>query len=519
MTRSAAGRGPDRSGRRGPPLAWPAVGLAIVVLWLFGASDAGASGPVPTPDPVLEAGGSAALLREAVAEGTLPELGWPDRTDDREAVRRLYEARGYSTVWTRGGRATRQAATVADLLEASAQKGLAPGDYGAPGWRERFAALGAAARPGPAELARLDLTLTAALMRYASDLQRGRVDPRCLGLYREGGFGPGSASGEGGAAGLDLAAVAAEVAVAADPGAVLAALEPPFPGYRRLLVALGRHRELAPADPEQASRASRIGLTLERWRWAPRRLERPPVVVNVPEFRLRAFDDSGREAFSTEVVVGEACGHPTPIFAAAIDAAVFRPAWYVPTSIARGEIVPIARRDPGYLARKGYEIVGHEGEPATAELLSAVAGGALRLRQKPGPGNALGLVKLRIPSRYAVHLHDTPAPALFAEPRRDFSHGCIRVADPAGLALWALRDVPGWDAAAVDRAMHGSRDELAVPLEPPIPVLVAYATAVAPEDGELLFFDDLYGHDARLRDALDRGRPYPRLGACAGGSG
>jgi murein L,D-transpeptidase YcbB/YkuD len=243
------------------------------------------------------------------------------------------------------------------------------------------------------------------------------------------------------------------------------------------------------------------------------------VVVNVPEYRLRAFDDSGREAFSTEVVVGEACGHPTPIFAAAIDAVIFRPAWYVPTSIARGEIVPIARRDPGYLARKGYQIVGHEGEPATAELLSAVAGGALRLRQKPGPGNALGLVKLRIPSRYAVHLHDTPATALFAEPRRDLSHGCIRVADPAGLALWALRDVPGWDAAAVERAMHGSQNELAVPLEPPIPVLIAYATAVAPEDGELLFFDDLYGHDARLRDALDRGRPYPRLSACAGGSG
>jgi murein L,D-transpeptidase YcbB/YkuD len=219
------------------------------------------------------------------------------------------------------------------------------------------------------------------------------------------------------------------------------------------------------------------------------------------------------------VVVGVACGHQTPIFAAAIDAVIFRPAWYVPTSIARGEIVPIARRDPGYLARKGYQIVGHEGEPATAELLSAVAGGALRLRQKPGPGNALGLVKLRIPSRYDVHLHDTPAPALFAEPRRDFSHGCIRVADPAGLAAWVLRDVPGWGPERIDQAMHGSRDELAVPLVPPNPVLIAYATAVAREGGELLFFEDVYGHDARLREALDRGRPYPRLGACAGGSG
>lgn len=113
-----------------------------------------------------------------------------------------------------------------------------------------------------------------------------------------------------------------------------------------------------------------------------------------------------------------------------------------------------------------------------------------------------------------MHLHDTPATALFAEPRRDLSHGCIRVADPAGLAAWVLRDVPGRDRERVERAMHGGRDELTVHLDPPNPVLVAYATAVAPEEGEVLFFDDVYGHDPRLREALDRGRPYPRLGAC-----
>jgi murein L,D-transpeptidase YcbB/YkuD len=478
MNRSASGRSPEPSERRVSRVAWLALAITVVSLGLAGAE--------------------------------IPELGWPDPSDDPDALRRFYEARGSALAWSRGGRPTAQARAVADLLDESAAKGLSPADYAAPGWRERIARLGTSA--GPAELARFDRMLTASLLRYASDLRRGRVDPRCLGAHFDPGLDP--AWGEPGEP--DLAAVAAEVAAAADPAAPLAALEPPFPGYRRLLAGLSRYRELPPAESD---RASKIELTLERWRWAPRRLERPPVVVNVPEFRLRAFDAAGEVAFTTEVIVGEACRHQTPIFTAPIEAVVFRPAWYVPTSIARGEILPAAARDPGYLARKGYQIVGREGETPTPALLAAVADGTLRLRQRPGPDNALGLVKLQVRSRYAVHLHDTPAPALFAEPRRDLSHGCIRVADPAGLALWALRDVAGWDAAAIDRAMHGSRDELAVPLEPPIPVLVAYATAVAPEDGELLFFDDLYGHDARLRDALERGRPYPRLGACAGGSG
>jgi murein L,D-transpeptidase YcbB/YkuD len=515
LTRSATGDRTDRSERtpRGP--AAPAPGLGMAALCLAGALGALAAPGTPGPQPP-ESGGPTELLLETLAGREIPELGWPDRSDDPEAVGRFYERRGFTPAWSRGGRPTRQAQAVVGLLEASAAKGLDPADYGAPGWQERFAGLRASGGSEPAELARLDRMLTASLVRYASDLDRGRVDPRCLGIDLDPGLDPVTGRLEE----PDHAATAAAAAAAADPLAVLAALEPSSPGYRRLLGGLSRQRELARRDPTLSSGISSIELALERWRWAPRALERPSVVVNVPEFRLRAFDEAGRVAFSTEVVVGEACGgHRTPIFAAVIDAVVFRPAWYVPTSIARGELVPAAARDPGYLRRRGYEIVGREGEAPTAELLSGVATGGLRLRQKPGPGNALGLVKFSIRSRYDVHLHDTPAGALFAEPRRDFSHGCIRVADPSGLAVWVLRDLAGWGPERVRQAMHGTRDELAVTLRPPTPVLVAYATVVATEEGELAFFEDIYGHDVRLRAALDRGRPYPRYGACGEAQG
>jgi murein L,D-transpeptidase YcbB/YkuD len=251
-------------------------------------------------------------------------------------------------------------------------------------------------------------------------------------------------------------------------------------------------------------RVRQIELALERWRSTPRQLERPVIVVNLPEFRLRAFDEAGQVAFTTKVVVGRAGGHQTPLFADRMRTVVFRPSWYVPASLARREIVPELEKDPERLAREGYQILGASGRDLDPDILADLRSGALRLRQRPGPGNALGPVKFVFPNRWNVYLHGTPKTSGFARARRDLSHGCIRVADPIGLAEWVLRDHPDWDRKRILDAVALDQRERAVTLDAPLSVQLAYHTVVVDENGEVLFLDDLYGHDARLERALRR---------------
>jgi len=263
-----------------------------------------------------------------------------------------------------------------------------------------------------------------------------------------------------------------------------------------------------------AARVEQIELALERWRWLPE-LGSQLVGVNVPEFALYAVRReqpgvSGEDRLRMKVIVGRAFRTETPNFVGRMNEVVFRPYWNVPLSIARGEVVPKQRRDPGYFGREGFEIVDGAGnwQPTNASTLSAVAAGSLQVRQRPGSKNALGLVKFLFPNRYNVYLHGTPAVSLFARPRRDFSHGCIRVEDPVALAEWVLRDDPAWTRARIVEAMNGEESS-SVRLATPIPVFVVYATVVADDDGTVRFFSDLYGQDAKLSRLLAAGYPYP----------
>jgi len=263
-------------------------------------------------------------------------------------------------------------------------------------------------------------------------------------------------------------------------------------------------------------RVRQIELTMERWRWLPARLESAPIIVNIPQFRLFAFEstsDSEAMIRQMDVIVGKAFhATQTPVFSADMTYLVFHPYWEVPYDIARKEIVPAARRDPTSISRHQMEIVRGGGDaatamPDTAENIELLAEGALRVRQKPGPNNSLGLVKFMLPNPYNVYLHGTPAQALFGESRRDFSHGCVRVSDPMGLAQYVLRDSPEWTRERILDAMNGDKP-LIVPLKNHIRVFIVYGTAMATEHGNILFFDDIYGHDERLEQALDARRAY-----------
>jgi len=258
------------------------------------------------------------------------------------------------------------------------------------------------------------------------------------------------------------------------------------------------------------ARIRQIRLTLERWRWIPHSFA---VVVNLPEYRLRAMNPDGTIAFYKNVIVGKAYGHKSPIFEKEIQYVVFRPYWEVTPSIQRNEVVPHIQKDPDYIVKHDFQVITTKGEVVTdnvvsPEVLEEIKSGRLLVRQKPGPANSLGLVKIIFPNPENVYLHGTDVPQLFTQDVRDLSHGCIRVEQPAELVAWVLRNNPGWDLERVKTAMNGDKDNFQVNLTTRIPVLIVYGTAVVNEENQVRFFDDIYGYDAALEKALTAGYPY-----------
>jgi murein L,D-transpeptidase YcbB/YkuD len=271
---------------------------------------------------------------------------------------------------------------------------------------------------------------------------------------------------------------------------------------------------LADLNVPLSRRVQQMQWTLERWRWLPDTYRKAPIVVNIPEFRLRAYDENFNVGLTMNVVVGRAYGHSTPVFSENMQYLIFRPYWDVPYSIIRAELIPHLQKDPDYLAKDRLEIVDGRRNPVstgtvTSDMLDQLRAGKLFIRQVPGPKNSLGLVVFLFPNSYAVYMHDTPATEFFAQSRRDFSHGCIRLEKPAEMAAWVLRDKPGWTPDRIRSAMMDGANAQQVNLDHPIPVLILYATVVAPENGLVYFYDDIYGHDAALEKVLAKGYPYP----------
>jgi L,D-transpeptidase YcbB len=271
---------------------------------------------------------------------------------------------------------------------------------------------------------------------------------------------------------------------------------------------------LADLNVPLSRRVEQMQWTLERWRWLPDINRKAPIVVNIPEFRLRAYDENFNIGLTMNVVVGKAYGHGTPVFSENLQYLISRPYWDVPYSITRAEIVPHLEKDPDYLAKDRLQVVDSRRNPvstgpATTDMIEQLRAGKLFIRQIPGPKNSLGLAVFLFPNSYAIYMHDTPATEFFAQSRRDFSHGCIRLEKPADMAAWVLRDKTGWTPEKIRAAMTNGPDAQQINLPHPIPVLIVYATVVVLEDGLVHFYDDIYGHDAALQKVLAKGYPYP----------
>jgi len=224
-------------------------------------------------------------------------------------------------------------------------------------------------------------------------------------------------------------------------------------------------------------RLMEILVNMDRMRWMPQKPAGNLIVVNLPEFMLHVYDGK-KKLWDMVVVVGKV-GNNTMMFNGDLNQIYFSPYWNVPQSIIKNEIMPAIARNPNYLANKNMEKVG--------------AG----IRQKPGPGNALGKVKFIFPNNFNMYFHDTPSKSLFSQDKRAFSHGCIRLSDPQKMAEWLLRNDPSWNTEKIVSAMNQTTEK-GVKLKDPVPVFIIYYTAWVDEEGQLNFRDDVYKHDSEL---------------------
>jgi L,D-transpeptidase YcbB len=249
-----------------------------------------------------------------------------------------------------------------------------------------------------------------------------------------------------------------------------------------------------------AERLRQLEVNLERRRWQPSRTAGRWIVVNIPAYQMAVRDD-GVVTYSSPVVVGSR-EHMTPEISADMSHLVLNPYWYVPPSIANDEYLPQLRKDPLVLARRGFKAFAGWGGNAAQVPWESVDWQSMRsvpvvLRQEPGPANALGKIKFMLPNNDNIYLHDTPAKKLFSHQDRAYSHGCIRLADPIGLAVHLLTRNGGWDRERLIAAIESGKQST-VSLYTQIHVSLVYHTAWVDQDGTINFRKDVYGRDGEV---------------------
>jgi len=256
--------------------------------------------------------------------------------------------------------------------------------------------------------------------------------------------------------------------------------------------------KLAGLSPEK--KMDKVRLAMERLRWHPHQLGERHVFINQPEFRAR-YIENGKEALSMRVVVGKK-SNQTNFFYDEIEHVTYNPYWGVPRSIIVNEFAPKSLRNPGYLDQRGYEVRTWGGRQISSSSVNWSAIGTnpqFSVRQKPGPKNALGKLKIMFPNKHAIYMHDTPAKSLFKKQYRAYSHGCIRLHDPQAMAAAVL----GTNKSRINASIRPGKNKTEK-LSVKVPVYVSYFTAWPQKDGSIKYFSDMYGRDAHLMSAFEK---------------
>jgi murein L,D-transpeptidase YcbB/YkuD len=266
---------------------------------------------------------------------------------------------------------------------------------------------------------------------------------------------------------------------------------------------------LAALNVPVEGRIRQIQLNLERYRWLPAEFEPRYIYVNIPEYELYGYE-KGKPVLKMRVMVGDQYQDATPVFADTMTFVVFRPEWYVPQRIVVEEMIPRIRKKRSYLVRHNLEVVDAHRESLVLNPRrvnwSRVDTTQIRMRQKAGSTNQLGLVKFMFPNQFAVYLHDTPDRDLFKRPKRTLSHGCVLVENPVELADYALAGQDEWNEENIRDAMETPLSAGTVTLVRPVPVYIVYLTAFV-RDGVLNFRRDVYGKDRKAIAGLEKLTP------------
>ncbi|MES9873111.1 MAG: L,D-transpeptidase family protein [Candidatus Sedimenticola sp. 6PFRAG7] len=257
-------------------------------------------------------------------------------------------------------------------------------------------------------------------------------------------------------------------------------------------------------------RVRQIKLNMERWRWLPRELGEEYILVNTARFRLE-YVKSAKTQLSMRVIVGDP-QHRTPVFSKKLTYVDINPVWNVPNKIVTDEIMPQLAMKPDYLEKNRFRILSDWSAHARELTLEETGWSAekpsefpYKLQQISGDGNALGRIKFLLPNRYNIYLHDTPGKSLFTKPKRTFSHGCIRIEDPKGLAIALFEQIDKWDEERLERALSEGENRQAI-LRNPIPVYIVYLTSWVDETGAVHFSNDHYRRDRPLIRTLFPGQ-------------
>jgi murein L,D-transpeptidase YcbB/YkuD len=263
-------------------------------------------------------------------------------------------------------------------------------------------------------------------------------------------------------------------------------------------------RTLAALNVSAAERLQQLKTNLTRLRDLMKINKAPRyVLVNVPAFTAQAVA-KGELALSSNVVVGKPA-RATPAVSARIVEINFLPTWSVPDIVARQDLIPKLRKDPAYFNEEHFTVMpdwkAQPLDPATVDWNSPQVV-SYKFRQEPGVFNALGVVRINMPNKYSVYMHDTPLKQLFSQSARAFSSGCVRVEKVLDLVAWLLSDQKGWDLARV-QAQVDRGERLDVKLSKPVPVHFVYITAFATPNGMVEFRPDIYGRDAPGADEAD----------------
>ncbi|MGE0737523.1 MAG: L,D-transpeptidase family protein, partial [Alphaproteobacteria bacterium] len=375
--------------------------------------------PAPPPDPLASLDPADRAVAESIrdlfaAKGDKLFAS----SNERAAVEAFYSGRHFAPLWIEKGMETARATSAIARLKQADADGLDSGEYRTPSF----------AAPGPDALAEADLRLTRAVITFARHLQAGRFP-----------YSRVSRNIELPQVAPEPADVLTNVANADDAGKALDLYSPQNEPYRKLRAKLAELRGNSTDAKGEARQIEIVVANMERWRWYPRDLGTNHVIVNHPDFTLKVMQN-GRQVWTTRVVIGKP-STATPLLSETMKSITVNPTWTVPQSIVRNEYLPALAQDPTVLDRMGLRV-------------SYDRGGGVTITQPPGAGNALGRVRFNINNRFSVFQHDTPDKNYFGHTVRAYSHGCMRVQDPAKYAEVLLKIAqPGahWSAERIQR--------------------------------------------------------------------